>query len=273
MRIQSMATLFILILGSISCGPDASMDDDQPSGPITEPSITTVEISDISSGSFKSGGVIIDDGGEITEKGVCWGINPMPSAFSAGESAGMGSEDFELVVDGLYSFRGYTLYARAYAINDIGVGYGEEFTFKMKVSNEPVVPPCDPSENTAIFYGNSAKTFTGASLFDNTSIGSYALKAQNSNDIVEVTFKEKPQTGVYRTQEWESVSEFYTCVIQVIDDFSGSAVYFVSEVNHPIFVEQIDDDRYSITFCDLPFYGSLGGQSLNFMSNGNITSK
>jgi hypothetical protein len=74
-----------------------------------------------------SNNVIINEGfGAITNKGVCWNTtgNPDLSDFTA--TAGVGAGSYTVTMTGLKP--GTTYYYRAFAVNDYGQGFGEEFT-------------------------------------------------------------------------------------------------------------------------------------------------
>ena len=101
--------------------------------PVFPPEVVTVEAYDITDSSAFAGGNVTDDGGaSITARGVCWGIQPSP-----------GLEDF-FTVDGsdVGSFTSTlskldpqtTYHYRAYASNEAGTEFGDEFEFTTKLS-------------------------------------------------------------------------------------------------------------------------------------------
>ena len=93
------------------------------------PTLSSVTPTYISTTGSQSGGYEIDDGGlPITEKGVCWSLNPNPTInLSTKTSDGMGTGVFTSTMTGLTS--GTTYYLRAYATNSIGTAYGNEISF------------------------------------------------------------------------------------------------------------------------------------------------
>lgn len=93
------------------------------------PVVETANITDITSVSARSGGIISSDGGgTITEKGVCWSITSNPTLEDAHTSDGTGNGDYESVLLGLLADTDY--FVRAYATNDAGTSYGDEKSFK-----------------------------------------------------------------------------------------------------------------------------------------------
>lgn len=102
-------------------------DTSIPSGSV--PVLTTTEISDISQIGAKSGGSIVTDGGEnIAEHGVCWSNGPLPTINDSKTIDGAGVGNFTSVLGGLIPSTTY--YARAYATNAIGTGYGNVVMFQ-----------------------------------------------------------------------------------------------------------------------------------------------
>lgn len=96
------------------------------------PTITTAEVSFVSTKSAQSGGDITSDGGgAITAKGVCWSINQNPTIFDSKTMDGAGKGVFSSSLSGLTS--GNTYYVRAYATNSQGTAYGNQINFQTKI--------------------------------------------------------------------------------------------------------------------------------------------
>jgi uncharacterized protein (TIGR02145 family) len=99
--------------------------------------LTTADISSITSTSAESGGTISDDGGlEITARGVCWSTTPGPTTADKKSTDGTGMGTFVSPLNGLTD--GTTYYVRAYATNGNGTYYGNEISF-VSISNLPVL--------------------------------------------------------------------------------------------------------------------------------------
>lgn len=99
--------------------------------PATAPTVNTITPFNILPLKATSGGNNIDSGGlAITDKGLCWSTTPNPTIGNAGTvklSAGPNGNDFTAVMRILQPSTKY--YVRAYAINGIGTGYGNEQEF------------------------------------------------------------------------------------------------------------------------------------------------
>jgi uncharacterized protein (TIGR02145 family) len=85
-------------------------------------------VSNITATTATSGGTIISDGGSpITETGVCWSTITNPTIANSKTSNGPTKTSFVSNLIGLGSSTIY--YVRAYATNQFGTSYGEQFSF------------------------------------------------------------------------------------------------------------------------------------------------
>ena len=92
------------------------------------PEVTTVEPTEIAITSAKTGGnVTSDGGGEVTAKGVCWSTSQNPTLSDSFSTDGIGLGEYLSIINGLTI--NTTYYVRAYATNEAGTAYGEEFSF------------------------------------------------------------------------------------------------------------------------------------------------
>lgn len=94
----------------------------------TIPSVTTDDITNITTNSAVSGGNVINDGnGTITAKGVCWSTSENPTVSDAHTTDGTGIGSYTSNLSDLTSNTIY--YVRAYATNEEGTAYGEQKSF------------------------------------------------------------------------------------------------------------------------------------------------
>lgn len=112
--------LFIII-GFTACQEDQEI--------VSPPVVKTLEIIDILNTSATSGGIVTDDGNSfITDRGVCWDIQPHPTtSLVTKTSDGQDIGRFESRLSDLIPNQKY--FVRSYAINAAGVSYGEEIVF------------------------------------------------------------------------------------------------------------------------------------------------
>ncbi len=96
---------------------------------IVAPVLTTKAITSIGSIYSTSGGNIISDGGwAITSKGVCWSTHTNPTILDNKTNDGNGIGEFTSSLSGLLP--NTTYFVKAYAINDAGIFYSDEVSFK-----------------------------------------------------------------------------------------------------------------------------------------------
>jgi uncharacterized protein (TIGR02145 family) len=96
--------------------------------PVKAATLTTEEITLITSRSAVSGGIILQDGGGlITEKGVCWSLDSVPTVSHDKTVDGSGNTSYKSNITGLRPGKKY--YVRSYAKNDAGVSYGNKRSF------------------------------------------------------------------------------------------------------------------------------------------------
>jgi uncharacterized protein (TIGR02145 family) len=93
------------------------------------PTLSTSPIINIKSISAQGGGNITSNGGSIvTERGVVWGTSSNPTiSLNAKTADGNGTGSFSSNLSSL--ILNVTYYARAFATNSIGTGYGNEISF------------------------------------------------------------------------------------------------------------------------------------------------
>ena len=96
---------------------------------ITEPSVITMFVTDIGSDYAVVQGSVVGDGGKtVTERGFCWSdSHTVPTIEENHVANGSGLGDYSGMMTGLTP--NTTYYVRAYAVNEVGVGYGNVACF------------------------------------------------------------------------------------------------------------------------------------------------
>ena len=123
------------------------------------PSLMTVQVSSITDTSAIVGGLIVNDGGlPILERGICWGLTEVPTLTDSYVTTSTASDSFSCVLTNLTSASHY--YARAYATNAVGTGYGDVVDFTTEIGLPAVA--LDSITN----IGSSYATCHGALLTD-----------------------------------------------------------------------------------------------------------
>ena len=109
------------------------------------PTISTAAISDVTATSAICGGEVMDIGSDsVTARGVCWSTVQHPTIADSHTIDGDGLGAFMSNLTGLSGATTY--YVRAYAMNSVGLAYGEEMTFTTidtTIGFIPDGPNCD----------------------------------------------------------------------------------------------------------------------------------
>lgn len=100
--------------------------------------VSTIQVTEVTSSSAKSGGRITYDGGaSVTARGVCWSISPNPLISNNKTTDGQGVGEFVSTITNLQPNTKY--YLRAYATNAAGTQYGEELIFQTISNTVPTL--------------------------------------------------------------------------------------------------------------------------------------
>jgi hypothetical protein len=96
--------------------------------PATKPSLSTTPVTNITTVTATSGGIIANDGGAtITVNGVCWGKTENPTIEGLKTTEGVSTGQFVSNLAGLTA--GTTYHVRSYATNSVGTSYGANMSF------------------------------------------------------------------------------------------------------------------------------------------------
>lgn len=134
--------LMLTMLASVSCitFSACSDSDDEPggggSGEVQVPTVETYHVTNLTDNSAMVGGAIINNGGaEITAYGIVWDEESAPTVDLPTKTVYSGAADeFTSELTGLNAETTY--YYRAYATNEAGTAYGEEFSFTTSAASE-----------------------------------------------------------------------------------------------------------------------------------------
>ena len=113
------------------------------------PVVETGSISDITPISATCGYNVVSDGGSsVTQRGICWSLNPSPTIENERTNDGSGIGNYTGTMEDLSPVQHY--YVRSYAINVVGVGYGAQKEFDTPTdANVPTVHTNPVEEKTA----------------------------------------------------------------------------------------------------------------------------
>lgn len=200
------------------------------------PTVITSDVYDITNYSAYCTGNVTNNGGSaITARGVCWSTNHYPTVndYHAVDSIpGMGN--FTVYMSGLYS--NTTYYARAYAVNSMGVSYGQEISFTTTSGG---------GYGTNIMMCNGYIYMTPGVVYNFYDSGGSSYDYSNNENYTYT---------------------FYAPVGKRVNiDFD----YFVTESGYDIIT--IDGDSYSGSYNLGSFVSSGNTMTISFHSDGGVT--
>lgn len=132
---------------------------------VTIPLLSTTPISNITYTTSTSGGDITSDGNTlITERGVCWSTSSNSTVSGLKTSDGIGIGQFVSNITGLEA--GLTYYVRAYAVNSVGIAYGDEVSFTTNNAQRASLSTTSLTSITATkaLSGGNISTDNGATI-------------------------------------------------------------------------------------------------------------
>ena len=117
------------------------------------PTVTTAVTTNITALTASCGGNVTSDGGDaVTARGVCWSTTPNPTVADSSTTDGAGMGAFASSLTGLTP--NTTYYVRAYATNNTGTAYGNQFSFTTVKANMP----CPGTPTITDYDGNIYNT-------------------------------------------------------------------------------------------------------------------
>jgi len=144
LKVKYTFSLLMLFFIINSCYKDESNDDNDIINQIELPVAKTDSVSNIFITTAICGGNITSNGGDVIRaRGVCYGINPNPTIDNLKTSDGLGTGSFVSYLTNLLP--NTTYYIRAYATNQKGTAYGNEFQF---ITQDIARPVTDIDGNT-----------------------------------------------------------------------------------------------------------------------------
>ncbi len=127
------------------------LETNSPGNEMVLATVNTVSVLNITGTTAQSGGNITSDGGSpVSVRGICWNTSHNPTVNNNYTNDGSGIGSYVSVLTSLNS--GTTYYVRAYAINGVGISYGNEVSFT------PPVPFACGTSTVADFDGNNYQT-------------------------------------------------------------------------------------------------------------------
>jgi Fibrobacter succinogenes major domain (Fib_succ_major) len=201
---MKLLRICILFLALTACKKSSTVKVE-----ILLPTITTVDVSSVTTSGANSGGNITSDGGAtITARGVVWGTSSNPTIDLQTKTIdGQGIGSFQSVITGLTL--GTKYFIRAYATNSKGTSYGNEVTFTTTEFNTVV------GANGKIWMDrNLGATRVATSSNDASSFGDlyqwgrgkdgHQLRTSPTTTILSATDNPGNANFIYASRNWRS---------------------------------------------------------------------
>ena len=121
---KTLATIMLMFAAFFFAGCKPEEPNNGNGTTTTVPIVVTSSVTEITVNQAVGNGIVTSDGGSfVIERGLCWSMATEPMVSDNKVVAGVDIGDFSGVLTNLLSDTIY--YVRAYAINSIGVGYGD----------------------------------------------------------------------------------------------------------------------------------------------------
>ena len=244
--------LMILLISMCSCEVDNTV--------YLKPTAITYEPENILTNSVVMGGNIIGEGGLVNyEYGIVWSTNYPPTINDNKSVEGERLGSFSTTYLGLAA--NTTYYCAAYAINDVGVGYGEvwQFTTDEEASCQPTNNYFQAETNLSMPNGNYSSTNV---VSESTILGGdYYMQAEKGfiSDYIEIQVHfdgsfENLLSGAYPIVSDLDFAFQTPNKAAVLLRYSGSN--FVPANGGTVFIERSGDNVF-VTLCNLEMTGSI----------------
>lgn len=172
------------------------------------PTVTTVEVTNITGATATCGGNITDNGGlNVTARGVCWSTSPNPTIADSHTTNGSDSGSFSSSITDLNVSTTY--YVRAYATTNVGTAYGDDQSFTTR-DGIPILTTAD------VINVQGTYAYCGGNIVDNCGLNITA------KGICWSTFP-NPSIADLHSTSGSGMGSFNSCVTEL----SVNTTYYV----------------------------------------------
>lgn len=170
--IAALMLTFAVVIAA-GCTKDPNNNGDNGETTVTIPSVETSTVSEITETNAIGGGMVTSNGGSsVTECGVCWNTETNPTVDDSHVVSSSNTNTFSCQITNLVPKTTY--YVRAYAINDKGVGYGNQVSF-ITLSGNGSEPNAIPEVETSNVIG----------ITETSAIGSGVVISDGGGNVIE----------------------------------------------------------------------------------------
>jgi uncharacterized protein (TIGR02145 family) len=133
----------------------------------TVPAPVTLGYHSLTRMSVRVEGKVVTDGGyAVTERGFCWGTSQTPTILNDHKATGEGTGEYSGFIGDLLPNTKY--YLRTYAINSMGISYGNQLSYTTPQYSEPTITtrPLSNLTQSSVTAGGSILDDGGSSITD-----------------------------------------------------------------------------------------------------------
>jgi len=272
-------------------------------------SVNTLSVSKITPTSAQIEGSVTDSYPPVTERGFCYSTSSFPTINNLHVSTGSGSGGYSATLSDLAGSTTY--YVRAYAINEIGIVYGDEIQFETPstaiVSIDDYVALSDgiafwfsPSTDTHIYY---SWLYSPDELLenDNDIIQDLVAKGYMSVDkndywtwnttyfenlkelttytLCMIAFDNQNKQGELVKKEFYTKTSNFQPVVEItVNSITTNGIYFDCTMNayctsyHVCLLENLEEDMMNNNYSDIWWIRNMGPDFKNdFTGTSNLT--
>lgn len=185
--LASNTTYFVRAYARNSVGISYSEEMEFTTAPeMNLPIVITGDVTNIGQTSASVEGEVSNDGNsEVTERGICWSTNTTPIINDDHLSIGIGIGTYSVVITGLQP--GTTYYFRAYAVNNVGIAYGEVKVFVTEMVSYNIVVDYNEGGTVAVEPNMAQEhTIINITIEIDEDFELQSISAYNVEDVTEI---------------------------------------------------------------------------------------
>jgi uncharacterized protein (TIGR02145 family) len=196
---------------------------------VTQPSLSTAAVSQITGSTALSGGNVTSDGGSpVTQRGICWSTYQNPTIADSHTSDGSGTGAFISNLTGLTANTPY--YVRAYAVNNIGIAYGDELSFttlyEIPIDGLNAYYPFNDNANDESGNDNNGTVYGAVLTTDRFNIVNHAYYFDGSDDRITTSFNPSNINTISVWFNADPLQPFNAGIFSTYEGYSFSGYYF-----------------------------------------------
>lgn len=244
-KISNLGLILIIILINSGCGKFDLFENMSDSLPAVE----MVSVETYNDSTLVIGNIITKGADEVSVCGFCYNLAGNPEMMENQVLLNGTIGEFGILIGDL--LEDTTYYFKTFAYNGHGYAQSEEIAYTIPKIGPPNIP-CSLIDNVIVDNSisfNINYIYSGSAY---ATIGGYGVDAlyKNTSALLEIDFHGKPSNGIYTTCKYNSF--LFDDKNVYIKIKSGMSEFTVNS-GGLIYIEEIDDELFTITFCELTY--------------------